>query len=172
MAKKHPPGGECLSHSPVDEGQLPFESNVGAFGEESAAGSPAALNRPASCEPCPGAARMSAPLPGCSSPPPLPPGEPADIRPLWTSVAPSMGRLQPCERRQAVRFATAKCQRLPTRTVHFSMVRKAVIRHKIKSPRRPGEGFCGTLSAIGLAGLSSHGRFHCRTGRGLITLRE
>ena len=61
---------------------------------------------------------------------------------------------------------------LPTRTVHFSMVRKAVIRHKIKSPRRVGEGFCGTLSAIGLAGLSSHGRFHCRTGRGLITLRE
>ena len=88
MAKKHPPRGEGPSHSPADGGQLPFESNVGAFREESAAGSPVALNRPASCEPCPGAARMSAPPPGCSSPPPLPTGEPADIRPPCTSITP------------------------------------------------------------------------------------
>ncbi len=67
---------------------MPFESNVGTFGAESAAGSLAALNRPASCKPCPGAARMSAPPPGCSSPPLLPPGEPAGVRPPCTSIAP------------------------------------------------------------------------------------
>ena len=88
MAKKHPPRGGGLSNSPADGGQLPFESNVGTFGAESAAGSLAALNRPASCKPCPGAARMSAPPPGCSSPPLLPPGEPAGVRPPCTSIAP------------------------------------------------------------------------------------
>ena len=35
--------------------------------------------------------KMSAPLPGCSSPPPSPPGGTADIRPLCTSLAPSVG---------------------------------------------------------------------------------
>ena len=53
--------------------------------------SPAALNTPASCAPCPGVGRRSALLPARSSLPPSPPGEPADIRPPCTSVAPSMG---------------------------------------------------------------------------------
>ena len=34
MAKKHPPRGEGLSHSPADERQLPFESHVVAFGRQ------------------------------------------------------------------------------------------------------------------------------------------
>ena len=34
------PGERPLSHSPADGGQLPFESNIGAFGEDSAAGKP------------------------------------------------------------------------------------------------------------------------------------
>ena len=57
----------------------------------SVAGTPAGLSRPASCAPCPGAGRRSSPLPAHSSLPPSPPGEPADIRPPCTSVAPSMG---------------------------------------------------------------------------------
>ena len=60
-------------------------------GAESAGGNPAGLSRPASCAPCPGAGRTPGLLPGCSSPPPSPPGEPADIRPPCTSVAPSVG---------------------------------------------------------------------------------
>ena len=55
------------------------------------AGTPAGSSRPASCAPCPGAGRRSSPLLARSSPPPSPPGEPADIRPRCTSVAPSMG---------------------------------------------------------------------------------
>ena len=62
-------------------------ADVASFG----AGSPAALNRPASCAPCPGATRTSVTLPECSSPPPSPPGEPADMRPPGISVAPSIG---------------------------------------------------------------------------------
>ena len=54
-------------------------------------GSPAARSRPASCAPCPGAGRTSGRIPECSSPPPSPPGEPVDIRPPCTSVAPSAG---------------------------------------------------------------------------------
>ena len=34
MAKKHPPGGEDLSHSPADGGYLPFGSNVLAVGRQ------------------------------------------------------------------------------------------------------------------------------------------
>ncbi len=33
------------------------------------------------------------------------------------------------------------------------------------TPRRPGVGFCGVPSAIGLTGRSSPGRFHCQVGR-------
>ena len=58
---------------------------------ESVAGSPAALNKPASCAPCPGAGRTDGRLPECSPPPPSPPGQPADIHPRCTSVAPSIG---------------------------------------------------------------------------------
>ena len=39
----------------------------------------------------PWAGQTSAQSPGCSSPPPSPPGEPVDIRPPYTSVASSMG---------------------------------------------------------------------------------
>ena len=34
MAKKHPPGGEGLSHTPADGGYLLFGSNVVAFGRQ------------------------------------------------------------------------------------------------------------------------------------------
>ena len=73
------------------EGLVLSLSKGWASGVESAAGSPAELSRPASCAPCPGAGRTPGRLPGRSSPPPSPPGEPVDIRPPGTSVAPSAG---------------------------------------------------------------------------------
>ena len=47
--------------------------------------------RSASCAPCPGAAQTLWRPPEYSCPPPSPPGEPADISPLCTSIAPSKG---------------------------------------------------------------------------------
>ena len=64
---------------------------------ETADDNPTAPNRPASCELCHGAVGTPGPLPARSSHPPSPPGEPADIRPLCTSIAPSMGSDKPCE---------------------------------------------------------------------------
>ena len=52
---------------------------------------PAGPNRPAFCAPCPGADRTPGLLPAYSFHPPSPPFGPADIRPLCTSIAPSMG---------------------------------------------------------------------------------
>ena len=57
---------------------------------ESAAGTPEGRSRPASSVQCPGAARRSLPLPGCSPHPPSPPDEPADTIPPGTSLPPSM----------------------------------------------------------------------------------
>ena len=57
-------------------------------GAESVAGIPAALNRPESCAPCPGAGRTPGRPPGCSSHPPSPPVGPVDTRPLGTSIPP------------------------------------------------------------------------------------
>ena len=73
------------------EGLLLSLSKGWVFWAESVAGSPEARSRPASCAPCPGAGQTLWRPPECSCPPPSPPGEPADIRPPCTSVAPSMG---------------------------------------------------------------------------------
>ena len=61
---------------------------VRAWEEESVAGSPEARSRSASCAPCPDADRTLWRPPECPCPPPSLPGEPADIRPPCTSVAP------------------------------------------------------------------------------------
>ena len=42
-------------------------------------------------------------LPGRSSLPPSPPGEPADIRPLCTSVEPSVNRVEPADQSKGIR---------------------------------------------------------------------
>ena len=84
---------------------------------------------PASCAPCPGAARTPGMPPGCSPPPPSPPGEPVDIRPPCTSVAPPIGQTSSlwmtadgpiCNRRF--------CQRLPAHVVHFSAAAYKLVR--------------------------------------------
>ena len=79
---------------PVDdagEGLLLSLSKGWASWAETVGDSPAGPNRPACCARCPGAGQTSAQSPGCSSPPPSSPCEPADIRPPCTSVAPSVG---------------------------------------------------------------------------------
>ena len=89
-----PGNPEVLFQDPVDdggEGIVLSLSKGWASGVGSAAGSPAGQSRPASCAPCPGAGRTPERLPECSSPPPSPPGESADIPPRCTSMAPSAG---------------------------------------------------------------------------------
>ena len=89
-----PGAREVILQDPVDDacvGLLLSLSKGWAFEEESVAGSPEERSRSASCAPCPGAGRTPGQLPVCSSPPPSPPSEPADIRPPCTSITPSMG---------------------------------------------------------------------------------
>ena len=89
-----PGAREVILQDPVDDAgeELLLSLSKGwAFEEESVAGTPEARSRSASCAPCPGADRTLWRPPECSCPPPSPPGEPEDIRPLCTSIVPSMG---------------------------------------------------------------------------------
>ena len=86
-----PGAREVILQDPVDDAgeELLLSLSKGwAFEEESVAGTQEARSRPASCARCPGADRTLWRPPECSCPPPSLPGEPADIRPLCTSIAP------------------------------------------------------------------------------------
>ena len=77
---------------PVDDagaGRILSLSKGWGGGADSAAGSPAAPSRPASCAPCPGASRTPGRLPEGSSLPPCRPGELARTAPRGTSITPS-----------------------------------------------------------------------------------
>ena len=79
---------KIVLQDPVDDTGEGFQ--LGAFWAETAAGIPAGLKTPASCAPCPGAARTPWRPPVCSSHPPSPPCGPADIRPPCPSITPSI----------------------------------------------------------------------------------
>ena len=84
-----PGAREVILQDPVDDAGE--ELQLGPSRRSLSPVPPEARSRSASCAPCPGADRTLWRPPECSCPPPSPPGEPEDIRPLCTSIAPSMG---------------------------------------------------------------------------------
>ena len=79
---------EVVLEDPVDDAGVGLQ--LGPSRRSPVAGTPEERSRSAFCVPCPGAGHTLWRPPGYSYPPPSPPGEPADIRPLCTSIAPSI----------------------------------------------------------------------------------